>query len=136
MLRAFIQITALILTLCSAFFLTKGNLQLGPEAIAELALTKLTYNSDVARSFSAQRTDTWIGVVFLVVAFGLQLWNSLWTMKIGEYGPINKSGLITSIIFCLVVFGISWQVSQFMAGRTFSQVEMIIDARISQSGSE
>ena len=50
MLRTFIQVTALVLTLEAAIFLAKGNLGLSPQVIAELGATKVAYNDTVLNS--------------------------------------------------------------------------------------
>jgi len=60
MLRSFIQVTALLLTLESAIFLARGNLGLSAKVIAQLARTKFTYNFEIAKNLSTQRADTWI----------------------------------------------------------------------------
>jgi hypothetical protein len=73
--RSFLQIASLSLTVASALFLAKGNLVLSVEQIVQLSVTKWTCNPDVLNSLSGQRADTWVGVVFLVLAFVLQMWN-------------------------------------------------------------
>lgn len=103
MLRTFIQVAALVLTLESAIFLTKGNLGLSAKLIAQLASTKWNYNFDVARSLSTQRADTWIGVILLLAAFGLQMWNSLWPMRIGDFA-VDKTGVLVALVVCAIVF--------------------------------
>ena len=80
-LRTFIQITGLILTLEAAVFLAKGNLGLFAETIAGLSSTKYNYNSDVINSLAQQRADAWIGVILLLLAFSLQMWNAPWPMR-------------------------------------------------------
>ncbi len=81
MLRTFIEIMALILTLESAIFLTKGNLSLTPDVVAELATTKFDYNENIIGVLSGQCADTWVGVVLLLSAFTLQLVDLIWTKK-------------------------------------------------------
>ena len=125
MARTFIQITALVLTLEAAFFLAKGNLGLSARVIAELSAMKLGHNPDVVRGLSVQRADTWVGVVLLLSALLFQLWNALWPLRIGDFG-VNREGVILSLVFCAIVFGISWWVSHSYAGRTEAQVQEII----------
>ena len=72
MLRTFIQVASLVLTIAAAVFLAKGGLALSPGAIAELAATKFDYNPDLLASFSAQRADTFVGTVLLFGGFILQ----------------------------------------------------------------
>src|SRR5439155_19857515 len=72
-MRTFAQVAALTLTLGAAFFLARGTLGLSPEVIAELTVTKVGYNRAVLESLAGQAADTQVGVVFLVLAFGLQL---------------------------------------------------------------
>jgi hypothetical protein len=52
MLRTFIQIAALALTIESAWFLARGSLSLSPTTIAELSKPKYGYNLEVARSIT------------------------------------------------------------------------------------
>jgi hypothetical protein len=54
-LRTFIQITSLILTLEAAVFLAKGSLGLSAENIARLSVTRLDANPDVINSFGTNR---------------------------------------------------------------------------------
>jgi hypothetical protein len=103
MIRTFIQLTALILTLEAAIFLAKGNLGLSPKVIAELSSTKWDYNTDVIGTLASQRADTWVGIVLLLCAFGFQLWNSLWPMRIGDFG-VNAWGILSALFLGIVVY--------------------------------
>ena len=129
MIRTFIQIMSLILTLEAAIFLARGNLGLSAKVIAELSSTKFGYNSAVIGSLASQRADTWVGVVLLLFAFGLQLWNSLWPMRIGDFS-INPWGVATAVVLGIAVgFGANVY-SKYLSRTTDTQVREILDSRV------
>jgi tetrahydromethanopterin S-methyltransferase subunit E len=105
MFRTFIQVTAIILTLESAIFLARGNLSLTPENIAKLASTKWGYNAEVMKSVSAQCANTWVGVILLLSAFGMQLGVSLWEMRWGDFST-SKGGIVISVVVSVIIFAV------------------------------
>ena len=125
MIRTFIQITALILTIESAYFLLQGNLGLSPKDIAEVASTKLDSNPEVVKSLSKQKGDSWIGFALLLSAFLLQLINALWEMRWKDFS-INKYGIILSIIMGLIIFIGCHFVSRHISERTQTEVKNIL----------
>ena len=125
MIRTFIQITALILTIESAYFLLQGNLGLSPKDIAEVASTKLDSNPEVVKSLSKQKGDSWIGFALLLSAFLLQLINALWEMRWKDFS-INKYGIILSIIMGLIIFIGCHFVSKHITEKTHTEVENIL----------
>lgn len=127
MLRTFIQITALILTLEAAFFLAKGNLGLSAETIAEISSTKWDYNSNVIRSLAQQRADTWIGVVFLLLGFVLQMWNALWPMRYDDFA-VHKGAAIYALVFSAILGFGAFFLSRELAGNTDDRVKRILEA--------
>ncbi len=102
MIRSFIQISSLVLTLEAAIFLAKGNLGLSAHAIAEISATKWNYNADLIASLAQQRADTWVGVVLLLGAFSLQMWNALWPMRWVDFS-IHKGAVAYAVVFCVVL---------------------------------
>src|SRR5438270_455749 len=89
--RSFLQIGSISLTLASALFLAKGNLVLSVEQIAQLSATKWGYNPDVLKSLAQQRAETWVGVVFLLLAFALQVWNELFPKREDDFTVRRRS---------------------------------------------
>ena len=81
--RTFIQTAALVVTLEAALFLAKGGLGLSAEDIALLSATRIGFNPELTDSLAQQQADTWIGVVLLLFAFLLQMWNALWPLRMG-----------------------------------------------------
>jgi hypothetical protein len=126
MLRTFIQITSLILTLESAVFLAKGNLGLSAETIAELARTRLDYNAPVAASLAEQRGDTWVGVILLLLAFGLQMANALWPLSWNDF-IINRRGVLCALVVSLLVGVASYYLSGELSRRTEIRVKKILE---------
>jgi hypothetical protein len=102
MIRTFIQIASLVLTLEAAIFLAKGNLGLSAQAIADLSSTKWGHNDDLIATLAQQRADTWVGVVFLLLAFFLQMWNVLWPMRWVDF-EVHRGAVVYTVIFCLVL---------------------------------
>jgi hypothetical protein len=94
MLRTFIQILALITTLESAIFLARGSLGLSGETIAALGGTYYDYNPHLVQSLAQQTADYRAGVILLVVAFSLQMWNTLWPIRLGDFGVSRKGALV------------------------------------------
>ena len=135
MLRTFIQITGLALTLEAAAFLAKGNLGLSAESIAALSSTKVGYNPDVIRSLAQQRADTWIGVVLLLLAFTLQMWNALWPMRWDDFS-VHKGAAIYALVFSLVLGFGAFFLSYELAAATEGHVKRALDAPPTRSKPE
>ncbi len=129
MLRTFIQITSLILTLESAVFLAKGNLGLSTETIAELARTRLDYNAPVVTSLAEQRGDTWVGVILLLLAFGLQMANTLWPMSWNDFN-INRRGALCALLVSVLVGLASYYLSAELSRRTEIRVKKILETPV------
>jgi hypothetical protein len=126
MIRTFIQITSLVLTLEAAIFLAKGNLGLSPQAIAEISSTKWDYNSDLISSLAQQRADTWVGVVLLLGAFFLQMANALWPMRYVDF-DVHKGAAAYAVVFSVVLgFGALFLAKE-VAQSTASDVKKILD---------
>lgn len=106
MLRSFMQMTALILTLGASIFLLKSNLGLTPEVISKISSTCWGYNALIVEGFAKQAADTRVGVILLLLAFILQLINALWPMRIDDFG-VSWHGVLISIGFCIIVVTIA-----------------------------
>jgi len=98
MLRTFIQVTAVALTLVASFFLLRGNLVLSVKNIAEISETMWGYSKPVVTSLSRQQADTKVGFCFLLLAFALQVGNLLWPMRISDF-EVSRVGVITAVLF-------------------------------------
>jgi len=128
MLRSLIQILAIAITLEAAIFLAKGNLGLTPKLIAELASTKWNYNKNVLQNLSSQKADTWIGVGLLVLAFALQLSNSLWEMRFTDFS-VHQGGVVFALVLSAVIFVICIIVSKKVSTAIEKQAQGIIDKK-------
>ena len=102
MLRTFLQISAIILTLEAAWFLLRGDVGISVAQIAQLASTKWDYNSDVVVSLSKQKANSWVGLLVLLLAFVIQLSNSLWPMRWADFS-VDRNGVWCSVIFGAIV---------------------------------
>ncbi len=129
MLRTFIQITSLILTLESAVFLAKGNLGLSAETIAELSRTRLDYSAPVATSLAQQRGDTSVGIILLLLAFGLQMGNALWPMSWNDFS-INRRGALCALAVSVLIGLGSYYLSGELSRRTEVRVKKILETPV------
>lgn len=125
--RAFVQVTALALTLVAAFFLAEGGLGLQPAVVAELASTKFNYNSEVVRSLSQQHADTVVGSGLLTLAFILQLVNALW-VTIWEHYMVSRPTIIYAVVFSTAIGVGVYFWSQQYAHTTEVRVIAILEA--------
>lgn len=108
MLRSSIQMTGVILTLVASFFLLRANFGLTPDIIARLSSTTYGYNKEVAATLAQQSADTWIGFILLIIAFLLQMINSLWPMTIDDIGAVNRQGILISMACCVIIFFLAY----------------------------
>src|SRR5437867_483815 len=83
------------------FFLARGTLGLSPEVIAELTVTKVGYNRAVLESLAGQAADTQVGVVFLVLAFGLQLSSAILPARWVDF-EVSRRGVVAALVFSLM----------------------------------
>ena len=125
MIRTFIQITALILTLGATVFLAKSNLGFTPEVIARISSPQWDYNSQIMKSFSAQKADTKVGFILLLAAFTLQMINTLWPMRWEDF-DINRYGFYISIGICLIILIAAYGYSKTLSDKIHLKTMQII----------
>ena len=128
-MRTFAQVAALTLTLGAAFFLARGTLGLSPEVIAELTVTKVGYNRAVLESLAGQAADTQVGVVFLVLAFGLQLSSAILPARWVDF-EVSRRGVVAALVFSLMVCALGYFGASVRANRIAVEVSRIVDARM------
>lgn len=128
MIRTFIQVTSLVLTLEAAFFLAKGNLGLSVETIHELSKGKWDLHSQLASTLAQQRADTWVGFVFLFLAFVLQMCNAFWPMGFSDFG-VHKGAAVYALILCVVVGFGAFFLTQKVADHTVCKVRKLHEQR-------
>lgn len=128
MIRSFVQMTALILTLGASIFLLKSNFGLTPETIAKISSTYWDHNKPVAKSFAQQSADTRVGIVLLLTAFALQLINALWPMRWKDFG-ISWHGIFVSIGVCAIILTISCWYSKKIAEKINKDTVQIFEDR-------
>ncbi len=125
MLRTFIQTTAIVLTLEASWFLLVGNLGLGVKTIAELSATKWGYNLDAAKTLAKQNADSWMGFALLLIAFCLQLANSLWEMGWDDFA-VNWKGVALALGVGLISFFVCRAISNKIAEEKSAAVAAIL----------
>lgn len=124
MLRTFIQILALITTLEAAVFLAKGNLGLSAQAITELGGTYFGYNPHLVQSLAQQTADYRAGVILLLVAFSLQMGNTLWPMRWVDF-EVSRKGALVAVAVGAVIMMATWWVANLHASRIEREVRDI-----------
>ena len=129
MLRSVVQITSLVLTLEAAIFLAHGSMGLTPHVVAELASTWMDYNPTVVHSLASQCADTRVGVVLLLVAFLLQMWNAMWPLRYKDLGGASATGMAVAIGLCMVIFIGAYWTSRSISTAEQYQVEALLRAR-------
>ncbi len=122
MLRTFIQITALTVTLIATYFWIRGAALLSPKDLAALSGTYYGYNPATLKSLASQKADSFLAGFLLLSSFFLQTWNSLWPMRISDFG-INKWGVTISFIFSIGVFFVCFWMSKVLTNAYISQVQ-------------
>jgi hypothetical protein len=124
-LRSFIQTLALITTLESAIFLAKGTLGLSAEAIAALAGTHLDFNPHVIRSLAQQTADYRAGVLLLLLAFILQMANTLWPLRWDDFA-ISRKGAVFALGVGIVLMLVTWWLTDLHASSIERQVREVV----------
>lgn len=125
MLRTFIQMSVMMLTVEASFFLLRSNLGLSATMIAELGCSYWDYNEKAIRSLTKQSVDTRVGLFLLLLSFALQIGNSLWPLSWDDFG-IDWRGLLTSIAFCIIVLIISYLYTGHKSEKLFEKSIQII----------
>ncbi len=131
MIFSILQLTAILLTFVSAYFISKANLGLSSKAIAELAVTKYAANLELAKSFATQNGDNWVGVVALLLSLAGQIFvtffphNETFTIDL----PV---GVIALGVTALTTF-ILGKYSAMRSRKLAQEAEEIIRARQNKS---
>jgi hypothetical protein len=125
MIRTFIQMTSIILTLGASVFLLKANLGLSPKIIAELSRPHLDYHEGVLKSLSKQSADTRVGFILLLISFILQMGNSLWPLRWKDFG-IDWYGVLISIGFCVIILALADMYSRSLSKKFCDQSMQLI----------
>ena len=129
MIRSFIQIASLSLTLEAAFFLAKGNLGLSATTISELASAKWDFNADLIANLSQQRADAWIGVLLLLSTFALQMVYAMWPIRASDFA-VHKGAAVYAVVLSIVIGFGAFYLSKHIARNTAADVEMIFNQRM------
>lgn len=126
MLRTFIQVLALITTLESAIFLAKGSFGLSAQDIAALGGTYWGHNPHLIRSFAQQTADYRAGVILLLLAFSLQMANTLWPMRWADF-DVSRRGATAAVVAGALLFVVAWWFANSHASSVERQVGQIYE---------
>lgn len=124
MLRTFIQILALVTTLESAIFLAKGSFGMSAQDIAALGGTYFGYNPHLIRSLAQQTADYRAGVILLVLAFSLQMANTLWPMRWMDF-EVSRKGALLAVVVGAILLVVTWSLANLHASSVERQVRQI-----------
>ena len=102
MLRTFIQITAITLTLLASFFWIRSSVILSTKDIAALAGTYWDYSPPALESLAKQKTDSLIASLLLLMSFILQMINIIWPMRWKDF-EVNRMGVAMALLFSVLV---------------------------------
>ncbi|MDP8248988.1 MAG: hypothetical protein P9M00_12670 [Candidatus Tritonobacter lacicola] len=132
-MRTFIQVMALVMTLESAFFLTRGNLGLSAETIVKITQSYWAEfrNPNLIANLADQKADTWIGALLLFGAFVLQMWNTLWEKGWDSFG-INRKGVCWALVFSSFLFVGCLFISKKVSVNTQKRVKSILSLSLSE----
>jgi hypothetical protein len=122
----FNKAAAVALSAEAAFFLARGGTGLSGEQIAELAKTKFDYNLDVARALSAQRADTRVGFLLLLLSLVMAVADLVWEPKYETRWPVVA--VIAALLVSSILLFVSVRYSARLARRTLNRVKTILDA--------
>ncbi len=125
MVRTFVQVLALTSVLMSSFFLIRGTLYLSKMDLAELSSTKWGYNLNVAKNLCHQRSNTIVGFTLLLLSFGLQMSNLLWSLRWCDF-KVSKAGVIIALAVSAIILLVSIVVSNNLYNIQYCQVESIL----------
>ena len=126
MLRTFIQVLALALTLVASVFLLKSNLGLSVTSMAELSKTKWGYNTQIVQNLAHQQADTSAGLFFLLLAFGLQIGNLLWPMRWDDF-EVNKKGVALAVVVSILFYLVGWYVAHAKGVRSWKEAVSVLE---------
>jgi len=125
MLRTFIQITTLTLTLLSAYFLIAGILDMSLKNMTELSSTYFNHNLSALESYTKQKANTIVGFVFLLLSFILALINLLWPMRYSDF-TVNYRGIMAALVLTIILFFISNYASKYFSNKWFEEGKVIL----------
>src|SRR6266571_321468 len=128
MLRTFLQVMGITLTLLASIFLLQGNLGLTPDIIADLASTHWGHNMQVVSSLSSQVSSTKVGLGLILSAFLAQLANTLWPMRIKDFG-VSKSGVILALGVSVLSFVLCTCLHRHMSAQIERRTASLLEAR-------
>ena len=125
MVRTFIQVIALLLTVMSAIFLIKSVIGMTPKDMAELSQLRWGYSLPVARNLAKQKANTTIGFVLLMSCLVLSLANLLWEMRACDF-RVSHKGIIFAVLVSIIIFLASYKASNVLQQHYYKQAENIL----------
>lgn len=127
MLRTFIQVFAVALTLLSSGFWIRSVIVMRDNDIVNLSSTMVGYNLESAKNLCHQRADAIVAVVLLSMSAVCQMANLSWPMRIKDFG-VDKRGIFLAILVFFVMWFAAAKISDSLYKSSYSKVEAILKA--------
>ncbi len=125
MFRTFIQCSAFLQAVISAFFLIRAGISLSVKDMAEMSAMKWDYNSAVLKNLAQQRADTIIGFSLLLLSVVLQSLHWLLPFGIDDLG-INRKGVIIAFVASALIGFVAYGFSRCLQRKWYKQAENIL----------
>ena len=122
-----LQLLGLFLGLDAAFFISKANLGLTPERIADLAGTYYGSNAHLLRSLAAQNADNSVGALLLVLSVALQA--SAVFLPQFRPSPPPLSTVVIAAIVGTAAFGACYLGAMWRPNRLAEMASQVIEGR-------
>lgn len=92
------------MALCGSFFLSIGVIKLNPKLIVKLSQVYYGLHFDQVDNLSSQKADFLCGIIFIMIAFIMQITNYIVDMKLLEKYLLNWSSYIYLIVIHILPF--------------------------------
>jgi len=127
MVRTFIQMMVLLLTLMSAFFLISAIMNMSIKDMTELSKATSGYNLVVVKNLAQQKSSTLVGFVLLLMSYLFALIGLMLPMRCSDF-KVNKKGLIIAFVMVAIMFFVANEVFKTLAQKWYEQTELMLRA--------
>lgn len=126
MLRTFIQVIALLLTITSAVFLIRSVAGMSVKDMAELSKTAYGgYTLRITENLARQKSDTVVGFSLLILSFLFALINLLWPMRFCDF-VVDRKGVLIAIVVSIIISLVAYKISNSLHRKWCNQAKDIL----------
>jgi drug/metabolite transporter (DMT)-like permease len=126
MLRTWLQVSIVLLSVASAYFLARGGLEIRAADIAALGSTYWDHNLNVVRALAKQRADYWTGFAFVLISASLQATNLAWQLRWADF-KFDRVGAALAVLTSGALFIGALFLAQGLATRDFVRAKEILE---------